>query len=113
MSTEQPISSAPDQFAQVMHHDPWPSGARHLDIDPDNVRNGLAQLVLTVVKLLHELLERQAIERMDGGGLTEAQIEQLGVTLMRQSEEITRMAELFGLTDDDLNLDLGPLGKLL
>ncbi len=84
-----------------------------LNLDPDAVKNGLAQLVLTLVKLLHELLERQALRRIDAGSLTEEQIERVGITLMRQSEEIERLREEFGLADEDLNLDLGPLGKLL
>lgn len=86
---------------------------RRLNIDPDQVRNGLAQLVLTLIKLLHELMERQAIARMDSGDLSEADIERLGTTLMRQSEQIERLREVFDLSDDDLNLDLGPLGRLL
>lgn len=76
------------------------------------LQNGLAQLVLTLTKLLHELMEQQAIRRMDGGGLTEEEIERLGMTLMRQAEEIERMRRLFDLKDEDLNLDLGPLGRL-
>jgi hypothetical protein len=67
---------------------------------------------LTVVKLLHVLLERQAIRRVDGGDLDEEEIEQLGLALMRQSEEIDRLRRLLGLEEQDLNLDLGPLGKL-
>lgn len=86
---------------------------RRLEIDPENLRNGLGQLVLTLVKLLHELLEKQAIRRMEADVLTEAQVEQLGLTLMRQAEEIERLRDVFGLKDEDLNLDLGPLGKLL
>ncbi|MDO8721801.1 MAG: gas vesicle protein K [Syntrophales bacterium] len=86
---------------------------RRLNLDQEKTKNGLAQLVLTVVKLLHELLEKQAIRRIDGGGLTDEEIERLGFTLMRQSEEIARIAREFSLDDDDLNLDLGPLGKLL
>ena len=89
------------------------ASSRRLNIDAEKTKNGLAQLVLTVVKLLHELLEKQAIHRIDGGGLTDAEIERLGFTLMRQSEEIARIAHEFGLESDDLNLDLGPLGKLL
>jgi hypothetical protein len=89
------------------------ASSRRLNIDAEKTKNGLAQLVLTVVKLLHELLEKQAIHRIDGGGLTDAEIERLGFTLMRQSEEISRIAHEFGLESDDLNLDLGPLGKLL
>nr|WP_300988865.1 gas vesicle protein K [Thiocapsa sp.] len=69
-------------------------------------------MVLTVVKLLHVLLERQAIRRVDGGDLDEDEIEQLGLALMRQSEEIDRLRRLLGLEEQDLNLDLGPLGKL-
>ena len=84
-----------------------------LEIDGDRVRNGLAQLVLTLVKLLHELLERQAIQRMDSGSLTDEEIERLGLALMRQAEELDRLRELFDLKEEDLNLDLGPLGRLL
>lgn len=84
-----------------------------LHLDPDNVKDGLGRLVLTLVKLLHELLERQAIRRIDSGGLTEDQIERMGLTLLRQSEELERLREEFGLAEEDLNLDLGPLGKLL
>lgn len=86
---------------------------RKLEIDGDRVRNGLAQLVLTLVKLLHELLERQAIRRMDSGSLTEEEIERLGLTLMQQAEELDRLREVFELKDEDLNLNLGPLGRLL
>ena len=92
-------------------HNGSPGGSR-LDLDPDRLKNGLGQLVLTVVKLLHELLERQALRRIDGGSLTEQQIERLGVTLMGQAEEIDRLRREFGLEEDDLNLDLGPLGKV-
>jgi hypothetical protein len=101
---------------------PWNSGQksssnrrtpRRLNLDHEKTKNGLAQLVLTVVKLLHELIEKQALHRIDGGGLTDEEIERLGFTLMRQSEEIAKISREFGLDDDDLNLDLGPLGKLL
>ena len=84
-----------------------------LNLDPENVKNGLGQLVLTLVKLLHELLERQAIRRIDAGSLSDAEIEEVGVTLMRQSEELERLRKEFGLAEEDLNMDLGPLGKLL
>jgi ribosomal protein S12 methylthiotransferase accessory factor YcaO len=66
-----------------------------------------------LVKLLHELLERQAIRRIEAGSLTDQEIERLGLTLMRQAQEIERLRNEFGLEEDDLNLDLGPLGKLL
>jgi hypothetical protein len=86
--------------------------SRRIDIEPDHVQKGLGQLVLTVIKLLHVLLERQAIRRMDSGDLSDDEIEQVGLTLMRQTEEIDRLRCLFELEDEDLNLDLGPLGKL-
>ena len=83
-----------------------------LNLDPDHLKNGLGQLVLTLVKLLHELLERQALRRIDAGSLTEEQVERLGLTLMCQAEEIDRLRIEFGLEEQDLNLDLGPLGRL-
>ena len=76
-------------------------------------KNGLGQLVLTLVKVLHELLKRQAVRRLEAGSLSAVEMERLGVTLMRQAQEIERMANELGLKQDDLNLDLGPLGKLL
>jgi hypothetical protein len=105
-------SPAIADFAKVMRADKS-AQPRRLNLQKDNVRNGLGQLVLTLVKLLHELLERQAIRRMEGGSLTEAEIERLGTTLMNQTREIERLRKEFGLEEDDLNLDLGPLGKLL
>jgi hypothetical protein len=77
------------------------------------VRKGLGQLVLTLVKLLHETMERQAIRRMDSGSLSDEQVERLGHTLMLQSQEISRLAKDFGVSESELNLDLGPLGKLM
>lgn len=109
-------SEAVSDFARVMHTGQVPGGhtqAGRLNIDPEDVKNGLGQLVLTLVKLLHELLERQAIRRIDAGSLSEADIERLGVTLMRQAEEIERLRKEFNLEEDDLNIDLGPLGRLL
>ena len=106
-------SPAISDFAKTMAPRGNRASSRRLNLDQEKKKNGLAQLVLTVVKLLHELLEKQAIRRIDGGGLTDEEIERLGFTLMRQSEEIARIAREFGLESDDLNLDLGPLGKLL
>jgi hypothetical protein len=94
-------------------HDTQTGHLRRLNLDQDNVKNGLGQLVLTLVKLLHELLERQAIRRIDSGSLSDDDVERLGVTLMKQAEEIERLRKEFNLEEEDLNLDLGPLGKLL
>lgn len=74
---------------------------------------GLVRLVLTLVKLLHEVLERQAVRRMEAGRLTEAQIENVGAALFAQAEEILRLQQQFGFSDKDLSLDLGvPDGAL-
>ena len=83
-----------------------------IQLNPDNVRNGLAQLVLTVVELLRELLERQALRRIDAGSLSDGEIERLGETFLRLAKEIEKLKEYFGFSDEDLNLNLGPLGKL-
>ena len=85
----------------------------HINIDPDKTKNGLGQLVLTVIKLIHELLEKQALRKIDAGVLTENEIEQIGLALMGQADEIEKLREYFHLDEEDLNLDLGPLGKLL
>ena len=84
-----------------------------VNLNPDNVRSGLGQLVLTLLKLLHELLERQAIRRIEAGSLREEQIERLGLTLMKQAAELERLRQQLGVEERDLNLDLGPLGRLL
>ncbi len=108
-----PDVAAISDFSRAMASGAASRQPRRLNLDAEKTRNGLAQLVLTVVKLLHELLEKQALRRMEAGDLTDAEIERLGQTLMRQSEELARISREFGLTADDLNLDLGPLGKLL
>jgi hypothetical protein len=87
--------------------------SRRIEADPENVERGLAQLVLTVIELLRELMERQALRRVEAGGLDDEQIERLGRTLMLLSERMDELKEHFGLDDEDLNLDLGPLGRLL
>ncbi|TMM05133.1 MAG: gas vesicle protein K [Actinobacteria bacterium] len=81
--------------------------------DRAHVERGLAQLVLTLVELLRQLMERQAIRRIEAGGLSDDQIERLGATLMALEERMEELKEHFELTDSDLNLNLGPLGRLL
>ncbi|MEO3873630.1 gas vesicle protein K [Nonomuraea sp. B12E4] len=81
--------------------------------DSETVERDLTRLVLTLVELVRQLVERQCVRRMDQGDLTDEQIEVLGVTLMRLEEAMTELCERFGLTPEDLNLDLGPLGPLL
>jgi hypothetical protein len=83
-----------------------------INADPDKVEQGLARLVLTVIELLRRVLEHQAVRRMDGGTLTDEQIERLGLALLRLNERMDELKKTFDLTDDDLSIDLGPLGEL-
>jgi hypothetical protein len=86
---------------------------RRIGADPENLERGLAQLVLTIVELLRQLMERQALRRIDAGGLTPEQEERLGATFMELSVRMEELREQFGLDEEDLNLNLGPLGNLL
>jgi hypothetical protein len=81
--------------------------------DPDDVQRSVARLVLGLVEFLRRLMERQAIRRMEAGTLTGGQVESLGVSLMKLEEAVREMAERFGIPPEELNLDLGPLGKLM
>ncbi len=83
-----------------------------ISADPEIVENGLAKLVLSIIELVRRLLEKQALRRMDAGNLTEEEIERLGTALMKLEEKMDEMKRLFGLTDEDLNLSLGPIRTL-
>ena len=114
IASETPSAESPalSDFARVM----TPAQAlapQRIALDPENVRNGLGKLVLTIVNLLRDLLERQAIRRMEAGSLTDAEIERIGTTFMRLGEEIERLKKEFGLEGEELNIDLGPFGRLL
>jgi len=84
-----------------------------VDVDPDEVEQGLAKLVLALVEFLRQLLERQAVRRMEGGTLSEEEIERMGLALMRLEQKVHEMARGFGLDPAELNLGLGPLGNLI
>ena len=86
---------------------------RRVSADPETVERGLAQLVLTLVELLRQLMEHQALRRMDEGTLDDDEIERLGRTFMKLAERMDELKAEFGLRDEDLNLDLGPLGRLM
>jgi hypothetical protein len=81
--------------------------------DPGDVRRSVAKLVLSLVEFIRQLLERQAIRRMDAGTLTPEETEAVGLALMRLEETVRDIAAQFGLTAEDLNLDLGPAGRLM
>lgn len=86
---------------------------RRIDADPESVERGLASLVLTVVELLRQLVERQVLRRVEGGTLTDDQVERLGTSLFLLDRRVTELCEHFGVDRDDLDIDLGPLGSLL
>ena len=83
-----------------------------LNTDPDKVENGLAKLVLTLIEVLRKVLEHQAVRRMEGGHLSDEEVERLGIALLRLNDRMQDMKGTFGLTDEDLQIDLGPLGRL-
>ena len=97
-----------DVFSEILEprHSP-----EKINIQPEKIEQGLVKLVLSLVELLRQLLERQSIRRMEGGTLTEEEIERLGTTLMRLEEKVKEIQEHFQI--DDLNINLGPLGNLI
>ena len=90
-----------------------PTPRQRINSDPATVERGLVSLVLTLVELLRQLMERQAIRRVEHGDLTDEQIERIGTTLMLLEEKMAELRDHFDLTAEDLNIDLGPLGPLL
>ena len=90
-----------------------PSLPARLDAGPEDIEAGVGKLVLTLVELIRQVLEHQAVRRMEGGHLEEDEMERLGLALMRLEERLDDIREAFGIEKDDLNIDLGPLGRLL
>ena len=86
---------------------------KRIDANPENVEKGLAKLVLTLVELIRKLLEKQAMRRIEGGSLSEEEIEGIGETLMKLENKMNELKGIFELKDEDLNLNLGPLGELM
>jgi len=101
-----------DEFVEQLHcvTDSLPS---RINIDAQSVEQGLAKLVLTLIEFIRRLLEKQAVRRMEGGDLSPEQIEELGLALMRLEGKLQELKTQFGLADEDLNLDLGPIGRLI
>ena len=83
-----------------------------INAQPDSAAQDLGRLVLTLVEVLRKVLEHQAVRRMDSGTLTPEEIERLGLSLLRLSERMNELKTAFGLRDEDLDIDLGPLGRL-
>lgn len=104
---EQAVESLNQEFESLAK-----GTAQRVDCTPENIEQGLAKLVLSLIELLRRLLERQAIRRMEGGTLEDAKVEEMGLALMRLEQKIGELAAHFGLRPEDLNMDLGPLGTL-
>ena len=86
---------------------------KRINANPKNVEKGLAKLVLTLIELIRKLLEKQAMRRIDAGSLSEEEIEGVGETLMKLENKMQELKGIFGLKDEELNLNLGPLGDLM
>lgn len=86
---------------------------KRIAADPQTAEKGLAKLVLTLIELIRKLMEKQAMRRIESGSLTEAEIERVGETLMKLENKMQELKRSFGLEDEDLNLNLGPLGNLM
>ena len=95
------------------NRNPEPGRRLRIQTQPESAEKDLSALVLALVELLRQLMERQALRRVEQGSLTDEQVEKIGLTLMALEERMTELREHFGLTMEDLNLDLGPLGSLL
>jgi hypothetical protein len=109
------MNSGEDELERVAAalRDVAPHLPQRIDASPDDIEAGLARLVLTLVEFLRQVLEHQAVRRMEGGSLSDEEIERLGLALMRLQERLDEIRSAFGLEGDDLNIDLGPLGRLL
>ena len=90
-----------------------PTLPQRIDASADDIEAGLARLVLTLIEFLRQVLEHQAVRRREGGGLSDEEIENVGLALMRLEERLGDIKTVFGLEGEDLNIDLGPLGRLL
>ena len=108
-----PPAAAPASGAGAPEPAPQATPRQRINADPESVERGLVGLVLTLVELLRQLMERQALRRVEDGTLTDEQVEKIGVTLMALEERMAELRDHFGLKPEDLNLDLGPLGPLL
>jgi len=103
-----PNAISPELMAELAKHLP-----DRVDIDPDDVQRDLARLVLALMELLRQVVEHQAVRRMDQGDLSENEVERMGVALLRLEEKLHELTAVFGLAPEDLGIDLGPLGKLV
>jgi len=112
MTEDRIETDAPELFAAELA-EIAPALPARIDATPESIESGLGRLVLTLIEFLRQLLEHQAVRRMEGGTLSEEEIERLGLALMQLQERLEELKNQFGLTGEDLNIDLGPLGRLI
>ena len=108
-----PIPEGPGAMSATEYQPVAADLPKRIDVDPDDVERGLGKLVLTIVEFVRQLLERQAVRRMESGSLSDNEVERIGIALMRLDEKVGEMAARFGLRREELRLGLGPLGQLL
>ena len=108
MTPEEELASLTAELREMA-----PGLPSRIEANADDIETGLARLVLTIVELLRQVMEHQAVRRMEGGSLTDEEIEQLGLSMMRLQERLEEIKTAFGLAGEELNIDLGPLGRLL
>ncbi|MCA1695380.1 MAG: gas vesicle protein K [Actinobacteria bacterium] len=108
LAASDPVDLLPSEIERIST-----SLGRRVNATPGSLEKGLAQLVLTIIELLRQLMERQAVRRIAGGTLSDEEVERLGETFMSLAGRMDELKQVFGLTDEDLNLNLGPLGDLL
>lgn len=102
----------PEEFVEEMEQAQSALTDR-IDANPENAERGLAKLVLTLIELIRKLMEKQAMRRVEAGSLSEDEIERVGETLMKLENKMKELKQIFGLEDEELNLNLGPLGNLM
>jgi hypothetical protein len=106
------ISDSPEDFIEEIEKIQKSLPAK-IDANPENLEKGLAKLVLTLIELIRQLMEKQGMRRMEGNSLSDEEIERLGETFMKLEEKMKELKEIFGLEDEELNINLGPIGDLM
>jgi hypothetical protein len=112
MSDDRISTDAPELFAAELA-EIAPGLPSRIEATPEDIESGLGKLVLTLIEFLRQVLEHQAVRRMEGGSLSDEEVERLGLALMRVQERLEELKNQFGLAGEDLNIDLGPLGRLI
>ncbi|RJX27454.1 MAG: gas vesicle protein K [Dethiobacter sp.] len=106
--SEEEVQEFAEEIKKVQKHYP-----KRINVDPEGIEQGLAKLVLTIIELIRKLMEKEAIRRIESGTISEEEIEKIGEAFLKLEEKMEELKDVFALKDEDLNLDLGPLGNLM